>query len=234
MEEDFWVSQINIQHGLSIDHIVQFTSLWKILQLTILLPNTPDTIYWKLTNDGCYSSKLAYAMQFWGHTTSWMTSLVWRPWASPKCKTFAWLVIQNRVWTADRLQKRGWLNCAICKLCNQFQESTSHLLFKCMFTLRVWIHIKNWLSLNDVDPTSWHGMRNIKEWWSEAIHKQGQSRKAMAALAMLISWEVWKERNARVFRNDASTTMMVIEIKEEALLWSYAGAKALGNVMPRE
>jgi hypothetical protein len=30
-----------------------------------------------------------------------MLSMVWRPWAPPKCKTFAWLVIQNLVWTAD-------------------------------------------------------------------------------------------------------------------------------------
>jgi hypothetical protein len=55
MEGDFWVSQINIQHGLSLDHLVQFTNLWEMLQSTTLVPNTPDTILWKLTNDGCYS-----------------------------------------------------------------------------------------------------------------------------------------------------------------------------------
>jgi hypothetical protein len=80
-----------------------------------------------------------------------------------------------------------------------------------MFTICVCTHVKNRLPLNDVDPTSWYGMRNINEWWSEAVHKQGQLRKAMATLAILISWEVWKEQNARVFRNDASTTKMVIE-----------------------
>jgi hypothetical protein len=129
MEGDFWVSQINIRHGLSLDHLVQFTNLWEMLQSTTLVPNTTDTILWKLTNDGCYSSKSAYAMQFFGHTSSCMTSLVWKPWAPPKCKTFAWLVIQNRVWTTNRLQKRGWPNCRICKLCNQHQESALHLLF---------------------------------------------------------------------------------------------------------
>jgi hypothetical protein len=78
-------------------------------------------------------------------------------------------------------------------------------------------------------------MCNVKEWWSEAVHKHAQSRKAMTTLAMLISSEVWKERNAQVFRNDASTTIMAIKkIKEEALLWSYAGAKVLGNIIPRE
>jgi predicted negative regulator of RcsB-dependent stress response len=71
-------------------------------------------------------------------------------------------------------------------------------------------------------------MRNVKEWWNEAIHKQGQSKKAMASLAMLVSWEIWKERNARVFRNNASTlSMLVTKIKDEAVIWSLAGAKAL-------
>jgi hypothetical protein len=59
--------------------------------------------------------------------------------------------------------------------------------------------------------------------------------KAMASLAMLISWEIWNERNARVFQQYFSTSDMVINrIKDEARLWCLAGAKALCNIMPRE
>jgi hypothetical protein len=77
-------------------------------------------------------------------------------------------------------------------------------------------------------------MRNVKEWWTEAIHKQGPSKKVMASLVMLISWEIWKV-NARIFQNSSSTANMVFEkIKEEIALWSLAGAKAVSNVMPRE
>jgi hypothetical protein len=78
-------------------------------------------------------------------------------------------------------------------------------------------------------------MATVKEWWMKGLHKRGHSRKAMASLAMLVSWEVSKERNAHVFRNQSSTyTMLVAKIKEEAVMWSLAGAKALSNVMPRE
>jgi hypothetical protein len=57
----------------------------------------------------------------------------------------------------------------------------------------------------------------------------------MVSLAMLISWEIWKERNARVFRNTYTTSsFIIIKIKEEIALWSLVGAKAVGNVMPRE
>jgi hypothetical protein len=42
----------------------------------------------------------------------------------------------------------------------------------------------------------------------------------MASMIMLVSWEVWKECNARV-----SVARIVCKIKEEAWLWSLAGAK---------
>ena len=235
LEGDFWVAQINTQGGLTFDHILQFSRLWEMLQSVQLNANALDSITWKLSSDGCYSSKTSYNMQFLGQTISTMPCLVWKSWAPPKCKIFAWLIIQNRVWTADRLAKRGWPNCGRCKLCNQGQESADHLLFKCRFTTRVWVAVKDWLVLQDVDPYSWQNFHSVKEWWSEAIHKSGQSRKAMISLAMLMAWEIWKERNARVFRNTASTANMVItKIREEAVLWGLAGAKALSTLMSRE
>jgi hypothetical protein len=32
------------------------------------------------------------------------------------------------------------------------------------------------------------------EWWMEEIHKDGHGRKAVATLAMFISWEIWTEK----------------------------------------
>jgi hypothetical protein len=115
------------------------------------------------------------------------------------------------------------------------EESASHILFKCRYTLRVWNKTKQWLDLQAVDPSSWNSWRGVKEWWTEAIHKQGPSKKAMASLIILISWEIWKERNAWVFPNTYTTSsFIVVKIKEELALWSLAGAKAVGNVIPRE
>jgi hypothetical protein len=126
-----------------------------------------------------------------------MPTLVWKPWALSMCKTFVWLIIQNWMWTADRLDKRGWQNCGLCKLCNQVQDAADHLLFKCRYTIHFWTSLKDWLGLYDIDPTRWQAMATVKEWWMEGVHKRGHSMKAMASLAMLVSWEVSKERNAR-------------------------------------
>ena len=136
-------------------HIEQFVKLWEMITEVHLVPGTPDSITWKFTKNGVYSSATAYRMQFLGHTASTMPTLVWKHWAPPKCKIFAWLVLQNRVWTADRLERRGWPNCGLCKLCNQEQETAAHLLFQCRFTTRIWSSLKSWLGLHDLDPTEW-------------------------------------------------------------------------------
>uniref|UniRef100_A0ACD5YJN0 Uncharacterized protein n=1 Tax=Avena sativa TaxID=4498 RepID=A0ACD5YJN0_AVESA len=197
-------------------HIEQFYKLWERLANINLDQHTPDDITWKLTRDGCYSAKSAYNMQYLGQVNSLMLNMVWKPWATPKCKTFAWLVLQNRVWTVDRLTRRGWPNCDRCKLCSQTQESASHLLFKCRYSMRVWNKLKDWLGLQDINTANWHHYRSVKEWWKEVIHKRGAQRKAMSSMAMLVSWEIWKERNARVSRNHSITVeMLVNKIKEE-------------------
>jgi hypothetical protein len=47
--------------------------------------------------------------------------------------------------------------------------------------------------------------------------------------------EIWKERNARIFRSAFSTSRMIInKIKDEVALWGLTGAKAVSNVMMRE
>jgi hypothetical protein len=79
----------------------------------------------------------------------------------------------------------------------------------------------------------WHAIESIKDWWAQVIHKKGDTRKAMASFTMLVSWEISKERNARVFQNHASSLAMLVSgIKEEAAFWCLAGAKALCNIMP--
>ena len=59
--------------------------------------------------------------------------------------------------------------------------------------------------------------------------------KALASLLLLATWEIWNERNARVFKNKHSSPLTILsKIKHEAKLWVLAGAKRLGEIMPGE
>jgi hypothetical protein len=216
----------------SLEHLSQFVELWGLIQNFHLNEDLKDDITWKLTESGHYSSKSAYELQFLGSTFSTLYNSMWKMWAPPKIKFFTWLVFQNRVWTADRLEKRGWPNCGTCPLCDQCTESVDHLLVHCRFTLRLWDMAKETFDIPVSHVNNWANLA-FPEWW--IMISSGQNRKGMASLAMLIIWEIWNERNDRIFKNKSSPTQVVFErIKKEATLWVIAGAKGLGILMPRE
>jgi hypothetical protein len=58
---------------------------------------------------------------------------IWKTWAPPKTKFFMWLVAHKKVWTTDRLQKRGMDHLERCPLCDQDQETLDHMLIGCVF-----------------------------------------------------------------------------------------------------
>lgn len=52
---------------------------------------------------------------------------------------------------------------------------------------------------------------------------------------MLIMWELWKERNARVFETrESSTISLFAKIKEEANAWIMVGSRHLESFLARE
>lgn len=108
-------------------HFQQFVEMWQKIQRVSLVDEQRDEIRWQLTALGKQSAKSAYRLQFESMMARPYRHIIWELWAPPKCKFFAWLIMQNRVWTADRLQKRGWTNQWICSLCRTRPESGIHL-----------------------------------------------------------------------------------------------------------
>ena len=181
------------------------------------MEGTTDDITWKFTNSGLYTASSAYKAQFEGLPRSTMPEMVWKNWAPPKCKLFAWLVLQNRVWTADRLHRRGWPNCGLCQLCKREGETATHLFFQCRYTIRIWNMVISWLGLSTCSTSQWHTFDSMHDWWESVIYTNGTRRKSLASLIMLVSWEVWNERNARVFRHISTMPTVIFErIKTEA------------------
>jgi hypothetical protein len=62
-----------------------------------------------------------------------------------------------------------------------------------------------------------------------------RNRRVLASIALLVSWELWNERNARVFRNKHAPPLVIFDkIKREASLCVLAGDKKLSGIIPGE
>jgi mannosylglycoprotein endo-beta-mannosidase len=139
LENDAWIEDLNLNGNtpFTVDLIDQLVALWDATQGILLDQNEPDQITWKLSVHGEYSASSAYKAQCLGTTGSNFNTLIWRTRALAKCKFYAWLVIQNRVWTSDRLAARGWPNNGTCPLCHTKNETAVHLLAHCRFSRRI-------------------------------------------------------------------------------------------------
>jgi hypothetical protein len=135
---------------------------------------------------------------------------------------------------AHRLQNRGWPNWGRCKLCNQKDDTAIYLFFKCRYTIwtGTWL---SWLGLLTLDTSLWAKCISVKELWKSVICTNVARRKSFASLVMLTTWEIWNERNERVFHSVSTMpTVIMDQIEVEAALWSVAGVKHSGLIILRE
>lgn len=67
------------------------------------------------------------------------------------------------------------------------------------------------------------------DWWlRHRARLQADCRPAFDSLVLLVTWALWKERNARVFRGIASSLELIRrEVVREAEMWSEAGVAPL-------
>lgn len=75
-------------------------------------------------------------------------------------------------------------------------------------------------------PTSWTDATNIKECmvtcWKSAVPTK---RKGALSLVHLVSWELWAERNRRIFQDERMDVRSFLQrVKDEITLWNMAGA----------
>jgi hypothetical protein len=77
-----------LQHMANEELLMQFTSLWKMLQHIDLQPQSRDNIVWNLTMNGKYSAKLAYDAQYLGRIKKLHLEQVWKIRADSKVQFF--------------------------------------------------------------------------------------------------------------------------------------------------
>jgi hypothetical protein len=166
----------------------EYVLLWALVESANFDPmsTAEDQIVWTHEASGNYSAKSAYLLQFEGCMEFSFHKHVWQVWAPSRCKFFMWLLLQNRVWTADRLLARQWKNEYFCPLCRRNMETACQLFLEWPFSRCVWIEISSWLSLPQLNPLSWRATWGLQD-WSEYVAVRSASTRTRVA----VPWSFW-------------------------------------------
>jgi hypothetical protein len=122
------------------EQLTEFVNLWSMLT-QLQRTERPDSISWRFTGNGAYSPNSAYHAQFIGTFADHEWQRVWKSKVDNKCNLFAaWLLLQNRLWTADRILRHGDQANSVCQLCRTHQEFAVHMVSQCSFTKQLCVH----------------------------------------------------------------------------------------------
>lgn len=229
-----WIRDID--HNMTQQIIVEFLELWDKLENVVLIQSQEGRITWLHSSNGQYSAKSPYSLQFEGLTRCSTAELTWKTKVPPKCKFFIWVLLQDRVWTAARLQLREWPNEYFCQLCICNLETATHLFVDCLVVKAIWERVVIWVRTPCLQPSNWDQTENVNDWFLQLVNGiPAPVKEGMKSLVMLVIWEVWRERNRRVFMNECMQIQQVMEATHnEAKAWAYAGNNGLQQVMPMQ
>ena len=185
-----------LQNISCFDDLELFVMLWSRIQM-VQLTNQPDTVVWKLTANKMYSARSAYEAQFIGRLELLELDKVWTLKAEEKVRFFIWLLLQDRLWIADRLQRRGWEHDDRCCLCDQTLETAQHLALDCVFSKQVWQEFASAEQrVAHIAATS----VGLQDWWAQTNQGRRADASEQATVSSYVLWNLWNERNRHIFQ----------------------------------
>jgi hypothetical protein len=170
LENNNWIHAA--RHLSTREELLEYVKQWGLLANVSLNTAVTDSVAWKWTADGMYSSASAYKIQFQGSFPPFKVGKLWKTKIEPKVKVFGWTAMHQKILMADNLAARGMQHNSIYPLCNVAPETARHLLIDCPFSMEVLSMAWSWFGLGgsattcpaDEDPASWlceHAQRAI-------------------------------------------------------------------------
>ena len=162
-----------------------------------------DALRWGYEEKGTFTTREAYQIII--KDTSHKDKIwdkIWQPPIWPKVSTFLWLLSHNRILTWDNLRKRNFFGPSICLNCYQEEESALHLMQTCQLGRKLWEKVsfrcqREGRELGDIKGT----LRN----WTQAPFQSKILNTLWQIIPGLPMWNIWKERNRRIFKNQSMT-----------------------------
>lgn len=170
-----------------------------------------DKIVWCGAKSGSYSVKVGVSLlKSEDRMKEWEAKVCWNNVCLPKAGAFSWLAGNRRILFGDRLRKMGFAGPFRCVLCEKAEEDVDHLLLNCEFAREAWLF--------GLQRLNWKGpmIGNLSEWLESwpVLGKPSIFAAIWKILPSTILWELWKERNRRVFEGKAENRKRFYQIGE--------------------
>lgn len=122
---------------------------------------------------------------------------------------FLWLLIKGRIQCRTNLFTKKIVENAACLICGAQSESPDHIIFHCPIASDFWRSIG--LQADQfVHTSNLHCLPRIR----------GVPDDQFSAFITLCCWQLWKRRNAFVFRQESlNLRQLLLSCKSEANLW---------------
>jgi hypothetical protein len=104
---------------------------------------------------------------------------------------------------------------------------------ECNVARNIWKRVADWVGAASLAPENWNPTDNLKDWILGIVGGLlRHSKEALTSLVLLVIWEIWRERNSRIFRHVCrSIPQILTDIQDEAKTWAYAGNKGLHRLL---
>lgn len=218
-----WVWQFRWKRVFNAIEMTEFLEMWKFLGRYIMNKKELDSLSWKLSDDGRYSTRSMYiALSKRVDKEEEVDPLLKKLWCKgvpSKVSSFLWKAIRDRVPTKNNLLRRGIVvddRDKICTFCFHPLEDIGHLLCSCSFSYDVWRKCFDWLGFEMV------GSNILRNHYCQFVTGQGGKtmKKMLNIIWQSVCWSIWKARNDAIFKGTRINTGDILEgVKFRSWKW---------------
>jgi zinc-binding in reverse transcriptase len=168
---------------------------------------------WRWHEQGYFTVKSAYS--FLSHSGILTDISLWKICVPGKVKIFLWLLKQNSILTQHNLLKRGWPHLSTCVMCKlKIIETSNHMFLTCTVERSIW-----------APRTPQQESTPCQHWYTTRTQLLSESdHKTWDCECMATFWNIWKERNRRIFQSKELPVQGIINlIQGDAYTWKENG-----------
>ncbi|XP_057856822.1 uncharacterized protein LOC131066134 [Cryptomeria japonica] len=196
-------------------------------EYTPMLSTKEDTLRWCGSKLGQYSMKIGYSiLDKTEERKEWPIKLMWSSPILPKARVFTWLALKKRILTWERLRRLGFLGPLRCIMCKKVEESLDHLLLQCEEAQTVWSFLLGKLGWMAPLPNT---ILDLFSSWNIPSRRSVFSSLWLVASSLVV-WEIWKERNKKIFQEKEDSTESLLLRVQRAIAESVSAAARNHNL----